>query len=245
MKSVEEEGRTVEEAKQKALARLDVEEEDAEIEVLEEGSRGVFGLGGRSARIRATVAPRTGVLGGMVERLLELMGIQGSVEVELRDEAAHIDIETSGMDGLLIGKSGATLQALQHIVSRMAYRQDVKSRVVVDVGGYRARRASFLRKKALALAERVKASGKEAMMEPLQPAERRIVHITLNPDPDVKTYTVGEGAFRSVVVAPQAEGAEKDETDEGESGPHRRTWSEASDKRASDTGHEGGGFGVR
>lgn len=216
MKSIEEEGRTVEEAKQKALARLGSTEEDVEIEVIEEGSRGVFGIGGKSARVRITVSPRADRMREIVERLLELMDIRGTVGAEVDEETMHLDIETEGMDGLLIGKSGTTLQALQHIVSRMAYRQNVGQRVVVDVGGYRARRTALLRRKTLALAERVKATGKEATMEPLQAAERRIVHITVNDDPGLRTYTVGEGAFRSVVVAPQT--GDEHETGQSERG---------------------------
>jgi spoIIIJ-associated protein len=244
MNSVEEEGRTVEEAKGKALARLGSAEEDVEIEVIEEGSRGVFGIGGRNARVRITVAPRPHKMREIVERLLKLMDIRGTVRAEVDEEAMHLDIETEGMDGLLIGKSGATLEALQHIVSRMAYRQNVGQRVVVDVGGYRARRTGLLRRKTLALAERVKATGKEAMMEPLQPAERRIVHITLNDDPGVRTYTVGEGAFRSVVVAPET--GDEHETEESERGsvPEPGGGREGSRGASSDARREGSELGA-
>jgi spoIIIJ-associated protein len=168
------------------------------------------------------------------------MGIEGSVTAEFREEISHVDIESSGMDGLLIGRNGTTLQALQHIVSRMAYRRNPNHRVVIDVGGYRARRMSFLRKKALSLAERVKAGGQEMMMEPLQSAERRIVHIALNADPDVRTYTVGEGVLRSVVVAPTAEDVSTDEA--SRSGPHPEIPGHAGapDNRSLGVGNEGG-----
>ena len=73
----------------------------------------------------------------------------------------------------------------------------------VDVGGYKERRIATLRSKAVSIASRVKASNKEMQVEPLSAAERRIVHLAVAEDPDVRTYTVGDGDLKSVVIAPQ------------------------------------------
>ncbi len=127
-----------------------------------------------------------------------------------RDEA---DID--GADGLLIGKKGQNLEALEHLLRRMVGKQLRRSvRLEVDIGGYRERRVTALESKATSMASRVKSSGKEMQVEPLSAAERRIVHLALVGDPQVKTYTVGDGDLKSVVIAPQRRSARATEAAE-------------------------------
>jgi spoIIIJ-associated protein len=203
-----EEAKTVGEAIKKGLARLGVTEDGAEIEVLEEGSKGVLGLiGGSQARVRIKVRDDTGATVQMIEEmsvnLLKLMDISSQVRVGAEDDTYRVGIETAGADGLLIGKKGQNLEALTYLLKRMVGKQLKRNvRMEVDVGGYRARRVESLKSKAILLAGRVKSSGREVQMEPLAAAERRIVHLTLQGDPCVRTYTVGEGELKSVMVAP-------------------------------------------
>jgi spoIIIJ-associated protein len=206
MKFAEEEGKTVEDAIQKAMDKLGIEPTEARIEIIDEGSTGgMLGIGSKPARVRVSVmdAPDTEGIGELVQRVLELMQLEASVAVSEKDGVFTADISSDELDGLLIGKEGKTLEALQHIVSRIAGRRYPGVRVNVDVGGYRARQHQLLRRKARGAADRVKRLGKEVTLDPLLSGERRIVHLALQSDPDVRTYTVGSGPARSVVVAPK------------------------------------------
>jgi spoIIIJ-associated protein len=118
-----------------------------------------------------------------------------------------VTIRTDGLDGLLIGRRGQTLAALQHVVGRLVSRQfgpDVPH--TVDVGDYRRRREAQLVEKAQVLAEKVRATGREINLEPLHAPERRIVHMAVAKVPGVRTYTVGRGLHRNVVIAPEHRG---------------------------------------
>jgi len=203
------EGRTVEEAIEKGLARLGATRDEVEVEVLEEGSKGVLGLvGARQARVIVRKKDDQEVVRAkieeMVTNLMKLMEISAQVSVDVRDDLHLVKIDTAGVDGLLIGKKGQNLEALEHLTRRMVGKQLKRSvRLQVDIGGYRERRTNALRNKALSMAAKVKATNKEMQVEPLSAAERRIIHLALANDPQVKTYTIGEGDLKSVVIAPQ------------------------------------------
>jgi spoIIIJ-associated protein len=206
------EGKKVEDAVAKGAERLGVTPDQVEYEVLDEGSQGVFGLiGTKPAKVvvRSKVADRSGQgddvsakVDEMVTRIMELMGVSARVKTHLEDDIHRVEIETTGADGLLIGKKGESLEDLGHLLRRMVGKQLKKSvRMDVDVGGYKKRRGSALTSKALSLAVRVKATGKDMQMEPLAAAERRVVHLALAGDPLVKTHTVGDGDLRTVVIS--------------------------------------------
>jgi spoIIIJ-associated protein len=202
-----EEAKTVDGAIEKGLARLGVTADAVEITVLEEGSRGVLGLiGGSQAKVQIKLKDDAGAtikkIEDMSRNLLTLMDVDCQVSVGSEDDTFLVDIETTGADGLLIGKKGQNLEALTYLLKRMVGKQLKRNvRMEVDVGGYRQRRVESLRSKAILMAGRVKSTGKEVQMEPLPAAERRIVHLALQSDPSVKTYTVGDGELRNVVVS--------------------------------------------
>lgn len=204
---IETEGKTVEEAVHNALSRLGVQENDVEIDVLDEGSRGVFNiLGARQARVRVRLskppaAPAEPV--EIVKGLLSAMGFEAPVESAEGKDALEITIGSTGADGLLIGKRGETLECLQHIVSKMLNRGATEEwrHVVVDVGDYRKRRESQLVKLARSMAERVQATGEEVTTEPLKASERRVIHLALKDNPAIRSFAVGEGLVKRVVIA--------------------------------------------
>ena len=215
------EGKTVDEAIQKGLDRLGLTRDQVDVEVLEEGTRGVLSLiGAKQAKVvihRKDIAGEApGTIETLVTDLLRLMGLSCQVDVTVDGEMHNVRIDTAGADGLLIGKKGQNLIALEHLLRRMVGKQLRRSvRMDVDVGGYKERRVSTLRNKAVSLASRVKATNKELQVEPLSAAERRIVHLALTGDPQVKTYTIGDGDLKSVVIAPQRRGGRN--SDRGES----------------------------
>ena len=209
MESIEQSGRTVDDAVQAALQALGVPREEVEVEVLAEESRGILGILGYSeAKVRVTVRPglpqrARDILG----RIVELMGIQADVEITADEpEGVHLELHSSTDLGLLIGKRGQTLAALQLIVAMMANRDqppDKRRRVVLDAEGYRARRERALSATARSAADRAKRTGKPVSLEALTPRERRIVHLALADDPGVSTRSEGEDPHRSVVISPR------------------------------------------
>jgi spoIIIJ-associated protein len=214
------EGKSVDEAIEKGLERLGLSRDDVEVEVLEEGSSGLLNLiGAKQAKVilhpRDDSAEVRAKIDELVGGLMERMGVSCQVSIEVEDGIHRVNIESAGVDGLLIGKKGQNLDALSHLLRRMVGKQLRRSvRMDVDVGGYKDRRGESLRNKALSLASRVKSSGKEMQVEPLSAAERRIIHLTLAPDPEVKTFTIGDGDLKNVIIAPSRRGSRNQETRE-------------------------------
>ncbi|NNF06769.1 MAG: KH domain-containing protein, partial [Candidatus Eisenbacteria bacterium] len=149
---VEFEAKTPDEAVELALLNLDMTRDEVVVTVLEKGSRGFLGLGARRARVR--VEPKTQVAStvrALTSEVLRLMQVEGSVTAKQQGRNISVRIKTEETDGLLIGRKGETLNALQHLLSRMTARQTGlgdQARVMVDVAGYRSRREAQLRRSA-------------------------------------------------------------------------------------------------
>ncbi|MFH1639244.1 MAG: RNA-binding cell elongation regulator Jag/EloR [Chloroflexota bacterium] len=225
MKSLEISGKTVEEAVQNALARLNVSREEIKVTVLKEGRHGILGLGTEEARIivelkeasdlpdsmpedldRDTLETTTGV----VAELLSLLGVTASVSVATESSpeegmSPSFDFNLSGQDlGILIGRRGQTLSCLQYIVRLiMAHKARRLVPLTIDIEGYKKQRYESLSALALRLADQVRANGIPFTLEPMPPDERRIIHITLTDQPHVTTKSIGEGEARKVVILPE------------------------------------------
>lgn len=204
-RTVEGTGKSVAEATARALAKLGISKDEAEIEVLHEGRKGLLGIfGGAPARVAASqrTSPRDDAE-QIVADMLRLMRLSCQLHVTEEKNTLIIDIETAGSDGLLIGKGGQTLGALEYVANRMLQRGSRKSpKIVLDVSGYKRRREDFLKSKALSLAEQVKAANKQVTTEPLDAADRRVIHAVLKSDSSVETRSVGHGRVKSIIVAP-------------------------------------------
>jgi len=140
----------------------------------------------------------------IVQAILDSMGAAISSEVvEESDEQIVVDMR--GEDaGIVIGRQGETLAALQLVASVIFHRRTgLGTRVILDAEGYRERRTAGLKEQALRGAASVKSTGREAVLESLRPFERRIVHLALADDPDVFTYSEGEGDDRALVISPR------------------------------------------
>ncbi len=140
----------------------------------------------------------------IVQAILDSMGAALSCEV-VEDADERIVIDMRGEDaGLVIGRQGEALAALQLIASVIFHRKTgLGTRLILDAEGYRERRTEGLKEQALRVAASVKSSGREAVLESLRPFERRIVHLALADDPDVFTYSEGEGDDRALVISPR------------------------------------------
>lgn len=208
---IEATGKSVEAALQNALAGLGARPAEVRWEVLDTGSAGFLGLvGGRPARVRVErLVRRHADVRALVLDLLQTMQVPAEVQVAQGPDSVDVLITTDGMDGLLIGKRGQTLVALQHVVGRLVSKEfGITGRVTVDVGGYRQRRETQLVEKARALAEKVRVTGREINLEPLHAPDRRVVHMALAGMRGVRTYTVGQGLHRNIVIAPDPRSAQ-------------------------------------
>ena len=282
MESVEAEGRTVNEATEKALEELGLRKDQVDIEVLTEGRPRLLGFRGEPARVRVTAkaiaappparqvepvededeeledeeefeeddedyedeaeeeeegyeeeeeappvrqAPRVerertpvpeasaediDAAVGVLEDLVRLMGVDATVAARVPETAgdgvgmiqAVLDIDGEDL-GLLIGRRGQTLASLQYLLNLIVARQlDKRVAFGVDVDGYRRRREEALVSLARRTASRVRQTGRSVTLEPMPPNERRIIHITLEEDPNVVTVSIGEGEGRKVAVTP-------------------------------------------
>ena len=202
---VESTGRTVEDALQSALSTLGARREDVRWDVLDAGAARLLGLfGSRPARVRVERMPQAPADERQtVLDLLSTLGVQAEVEVKRDGDLLDVAILTGDADGLLIGRRGETLAALQHVLGRLISKQfQFTGTVAVDVGGYRRRREAQLEDKARVLAVKVQATGRAIHFEPLHAHDRRVVHGALAAVTGVRTYTAGRGSHRSVVIAP-------------------------------------------
>jgi spoIIIJ-associated protein len=209
---------TVEEAKRKALEQLRkvvpyVDERDVEFVVVEEGMRGgLFGRGKMLARVEARLRPSSQRVEGdappiaealreFVETVLRLMGIEADVSVSEAADTVRADI--SGDDlGLLIGRHGSTIDALQSIAG-IAVNGDRRERrqIIIDAEGYRGRREMALTSLADHAALKVTREGESVTLQPMSAAERKVIHLYLKDDPRVETASDGNEPFRAVVIS--------------------------------------------
>jgi spoIIIJ-associated protein len=206
--SVESTGKTIDEAIEVGLQELGVTKDKVDIEVSDEGNKGLFGfLGTRVARVRLTLKkdPTTRAT-EILSDILGLMKIEASVSAIESEEYIMLNISGKNL-GLVIGRRGETLDALQYLVNIMLNKEfsgrEEYRRVQIDAEGYRKRREETLRALALNLAEKVKREGKDIVLEPMTPQERRIIHITLRNVPYVNTFSEGEEPYRRVVISPR------------------------------------------
>jgi spoIIIJ-associated protein len=218
MESFEFEGKTTEEAIEQACTHFNLPPESLEIEIISVGSPGIFGLGSRKAKIRVTrrAEPDFDLLGQaqvFLEQILEKMGEASKVTARQEEDRISLSIDADDA-GLLIGKQGQTLEALQYLVTKMLAKQSRrKVRVAIDIESYRARHNQALSSLALKYGEKVKRSGKPMTLNPMNPHDRRIVHLALQEDKDLKTMSRGEGLYKKVVIFP----AKKKESQESSS----------------------------
>ena len=208
MEAIEMTAGTVEQAIEKAEAQLGLSRDQFKVEVIKEGRSGILGVGGREAviRVSSTTLPEEDVVSHVTEildTLLGLMGVQGKIEV-ISDELP-LALNINGDDlGILIGRRGQTLVALEYVTKLMVV-QRLKAwlPLTIDVGSYKKHRRDSLQKLALYLAEQVKSRRRAMPMEPMPANERRIIHLALADHPDVTTQSIGEGENRKIVILPR------------------------------------------
>lgn len=203
MKSIEVEGKTVEEALDKALKELDLTKDMVNIEVLEHGSKGLFNvIGVKHAKIRVTSQyDYIEEARKFIDNILKSMELDAEIKIIEEDDTLKINLSGEKM-GLIIGYRGETLDSIQYLVSLVVnkHHELPHKKVVLDTENYRSKREETLKGVAIKSAARVKKMKKSFKLEPMNPYERRIIHSALQDDLDVNTYSEGEEPFRRVVI---------------------------------------------
>ena len=203
---VEKTGKTIDEAVNAALSELGCEKDDAQIEVVDEGSKGLFGLfGSKEVRVRvsyeAPQAQKPHRAEEFLTGLFEKLGVSANLSLTEDDERITVDV-TGDNVGILIGRRGETLDAIQYLTNLVTNKgQEEFTRVTVDVENYRQKRKETLVALANKIAARVEKYKRNVVLEPMNPYERRIIHETLQQNPAVTTFSTGEEPNRKVVVA--------------------------------------------
>ena len=244
MDYVEVEGSSIDDAIDQALQRLGVDRDKVEIEIVSNATRGLFGLGGRKAKVRATLrspllidtptpereqsgqptraepseasparttadaavdSDRADQAQRILEVVVRLMGTPATVEMSEDPDGRRLAI-AGDTSGVLIGRRGQTLDALEYLINRIASREeDHLPRLVVDSQNYRARRRQALEDLARRLAERTRRRGKTVTLNPMSPRDRRTIHVTLRGESSLATQSFGKGYFRRVLIIPEGD----------------------------------------
>ena len=203
MKFREFKAKTVDEAITTASMELGVASTELEYEIVDKGTSGFLGIGAKPAIIKAK--KKESFLDDIYEylnNLFKAMDIETKVNIEYDQENGNMDIDIEGPDmGILIGKRGQTLDALQYLISLFVNKKSESYiRVKLDTENYRARRKDTLENLAKNIAFKVKRTRRPFTLEPMNPYERRIIHSALQNDRYVATRSEGEEPYRKVVV---------------------------------------------
>ena len=235
METYEFEGKTTEEAIKNAARKLNLPVEDLNVDIIEPGSAGIFGLvGGRKAKIKVTLkstpepreadeapelreadeAPETGepqetdelkLAEETLKKILSLIPMEATVRADRIDGKINLNI-VGDRSGLLIGRKGKTLDALQYLVTKIVNKAfDKKINVIVDSEDYRKRREDSVTQLALKMGEKAKRIKKPVTTNPMNPHDRRLVHLALKDDENLETRSRGEGLLKKVVIIPKGE----------------------------------------
>lgn len=208
------EGKTEKEAIDKAVSRLGIDRDEFDVEIIETQEKGLFRKGKVRIKVQMQededdeapardVAPDSEAESALIEFLsstIEHMGFPGAVKIQSREERKlNLEIE-SKFSGILIGKKGKNLDALQLILNVYAGKLNIPQKVFIDAEGYRGRREEALIRLARKTAEQVRKNRGSRLLEPMNPFERRLIHTSLNDMADIDTKSEGEGLYKQVRI---------------------------------------------
>jgi spoIIIJ-associated protein len=204
VKQVTATGQTVEEAVESALAQLKTTKDRADVNIIDEGKKGIFGIfGSRPAVVKVTI-----IIDPIEEakKFLTQVSTQmgAEVEVEAKQDGKQVHLVLSGEKiALLIGKRGQTLNSLQYLTQLVINRHSEQYlTVILDAEDYRNRRSETLIQLAQRLAQKAIKTGKDVALEPMPSYERKVIHTALAENKRVKTLSDGTEPHRHVVIAP-------------------------------------------
>jgi spoIIIJ-associated protein len=204
------EGRTEQEAIENAASALNIDREEFDVEILDISKKSLFRKGNVKIKVyidddgeienpaAASEFEKQTLI--YLEELIELMGFPGKVDVAFREDKKLGLTIVSDHSGILIGKKGKNLDAIQLIINVYAGQLESSKRVIVDAENYRNRHEENIIRQASRIADQVMKSKRSKLLDPMNPFERRLVHTALNDIVDVETKSEGEGLYRQVRI---------------------------------------------
>lgn len=205
MKSIEVEGKNIEDALEKALNELNTTKEKINFEIIDPGAKGLFNvIGFKPARIRVSMKyDYIEEARKFIANILKCVGLTAEISITEKDDAININLYGNKM-GLIIGYRGETLDSIQYLLSLVVNKShDIPhKKVILDTENYRSKREETLKGVAIKSANRVIKTRKTLKLEPMNPYERRIIHFALQDNNLVNTYSEGEEPFRRIVIEP-------------------------------------------
>ncbi len=202
-RSLEVRARTAGEAVDNGLSQLGLAREQVDVEVVDPGTKGFLGLGAREAVVRLTpnLSPAD-IVRLTLEEILAAGSFHTTVSVDWNEETGIAAVSVEGEDlGVLIGRHGRTLDALQSLLNVACCRPPGGVRqVMLDIGGYRQRRAEIITRMALRAAETVRRTGRGVALEPMPASERRLVHLAIQGSKEFVTRSEGRDPDRRVII---------------------------------------------
>ena len=197
MRYIEEEGRTPQEALEKALESSGILRSEARYQVVDEGGDGA------PVKVRLYLDVEDfELIENTVRDILKSMDVRADVEVNIEKSGYYVNVTAGRFDPVLIGRSGRTLDALAHIIGLIIKRKRPNLKVSFDVSSYNKKKRQFTINKALAVAQRVKDTGMEMSLDPLTPEERRVIRNVLRKDKEIRVLTIGSGKDQTLVIVP-------------------------------------------
>lgn len=205
MKFVEKIGKTVEEAVDQALVELDATRDEVEVEVLEEPSKGILGfIKVKPAKVKVILKNNPlKRASGLLKGIFQTMDLDVKINISENDKTMFINLEGPDL-GILIGRRGETLDALQYLVNLSVNKnQEIRKKIIIDIEGYRNRREKTLQRLAIKLADKARQRGRNVVLEPMSSQERRIIHTALQGREDIYTFSEGEEPYRKIIISPK------------------------------------------
>jgi len=210
MKVIEMEGKTVDDATKKAMQKIGaLNISDVNIEIVDHGKSGIFGFGiSRPAQIRVYYSENDANVGSTVRNVLEEIMKKMSLDVKIKnmkesESKVYIELDSKGNSGLIIGRKGKTLESLQLILNLIINQKTGSDKkIILDIEDYREKRERALRKMSKDIASKVIKTGLPWVLEPMNPFERRLVHLTLQNNTKVVTKSEGQGIYRKIKIMP-------------------------------------------
>ena len=206
---VEFSGKNVDEAIARACEHFQTDRDQLEIEIVTGGSSGIFGLVGvKKARIKAkkrnNLRDLELLIKDIVANLIKPMSHNPEILIDLQSEPILVTIIDQENSGLIIGRDGQTIAALQYVANRIiAKKWPGTSRIQLDTGDYRQKQNERLRKTAIYLAQQAKREGRVMSTQPLSSYHRRLIHLALQDDNNIQTRSKGDGSLKKVLIIPR------------------------------------------
>ncbi|ARJ88143.1 protein jag [Listeria monocytogenes] len=203
MRDITAQGSNVEEAIQNALATLETTRDKVEVEVLDEGKKGIFGIGSRLAMVK--VVEKEDGIQVAIDYLLDVATKMGAViTIDVEEVGKDVKLQIKGDSlGMLIGKHGQTLNALQYLTQLIANKTTSQYKnIIVNVGDYRERRHETLVILANKMADKALKTKRAVHLEPMPSFERKIIHAILSENEQIETHSEGRDPYRYIVIKP-------------------------------------------